>query len=429
MINDLKLTLNMNILEKAIYNIIKNNPKIKNVVRDVYQFILSAIPVKQKGVKSLLVNKQNYFFGFHDKCPWSFDEKYLLANKFSIPNRKINATDLIVLGIFKGVNYENFVPLYKTNTFNWQQGCMLQWIGNKNEIIFNNFDGTKHISIIIDINGKELKKIPLPVTAISKDGKYALSYNFSRLTRYAPGYGYENGNDDEIDVKIPNQDGLHLIDIETGIIKKIFTISQIASIEPNESMENSFHYFTHCLFSPSGNRFVFFHRWIRDMNYVNTRMFSCDLNGNNIFLFPTNGMISHIGWKDENKILAYCNTIKYGDSYILFEDGSNNYTKVGSSHFTSDGHPSFSPVDNRWFITDTYPDRFRLSSLILFDCLNNKRYNLVKLKQPLNFKEELRCDLHPRWNRNGTMVCFDSAHSGIRSLCVLKIKDILKEYD
>ena len=164
------------------------------------------------------------------------------------------------------------------------------------------------------------------------------------------------------------------------------------------------------------------------MNFVHTRMFSSDLNGDHKFLFPTNGMVSHIGWKDEKRIMAYCNTTDYGDAYILFNDQEKNYEKIGSTHFSSDGHPSFSPADNRWFITDTYPDRFRLITLILYDCLKNKRYDLVKLKQPLNFKDELRCDFHPRWNRAGTMICFDSAHTGTRSFCTLDINEELKNY-
>jgi hypothetical protein len=413
----------VNSIERKIYDLVKSNPKIKNWVRDIYQRFFSFIPVKQIGIENIKICKPGFFFGFHDKSPWSFDDRYLLANKFSIPNRKINSSDSIEVGYFKDEDCNQFQPLAKTNSFNWQQGCMLQWVGKKNEIIFNSFDGRKHVSKVLDLSGKELKEFPLPIGAVSPDGKFALSYSFSRMAKYAPGYGYENLPNDNIDDMIPKGEGLSIVDLETQLVRKLFTINEIVAIDFEKSMENAHHYFTHCLFSPSGNKFVFYHRWIKNLNFVKTRMISCDLDGSNKFIFPTNGMVSHIGWKDDKRIMAYCSTKEFGDAYTLFEIDKKEYFRIGEGSFTSDGHPSFSPIDNNFFITDTYPDKFRLSSLFLFDCDSIKRYDLARLKQPMQFKQELRCDLHPRWNRAGTSICFDSAHRGKRALCVIKLDE------
>jgi len=378
-------------------------------------------------INDSLINRAGYFFGFHDRAPYCDDDSLLLANQFNIPNRIIGPDDQITVGVFKGEGHREFVPLAETKSFNWQQGCFSQWVGMKKEIIYNAFDGSRNISIMINVEGKELKRFDLPVAAVSPDGNYALSYNFNRLAKFARGYGYENGADEEIDVKIPKVQGLSIINIETGAIKKLFTVADVAAIAPDPSMENAFHFFTHCLFSPSSQRFVFYHRSIRDMNFVSTRMFSCDLEGN-LHLFPATGMVSHIGWRDANHILAYCRTAKFGDAYTLFEDQTKDYEKIGGDNFTSDGHPSWSPADKNIFITDTYPNRFRLSTLILFNVLKNMRLDLARLKQPLQFKDELRCDLHPRWNRAGNAICFDSAHSGKRSLCTISIGDELVKY-
>jgi len=413
----------MNKAERFLYGYVRKNPRVKNVLRDVYQSVFSKIPVKQFAINDSIINRQGYFFGFHDKCPWNYDDSMLLANRFNIPNRQINKSDTLEVGFFKGEDYKEFVPLATTPSFNWQQGCFAQWVGKKNQVIYNSFDGEKNISIVIDASGNEIRRFDLPVAALSPDGRYMLSYDFNRLAVYAPGYGYENGRDEEIHVKVPVKQGLSIVDIETGNAKKLFSIADIAALQPDPAMEDSFHFFTHCLFSPSGKRFVFYHRSIRDMNFVHTRMISCDLDGGNVFVFPADGWVSHIGWKNDTQILAYCRTKKFGDAYTLFEDQGNNYEALGIDDFTSDGHPSFSPSDNNVFITDTYPDRFRLSSLILYDCKVNKRLVLAKLKQPLQFKNELRCDLHPRWNRAGTMVCFDSAHTGKRSLCTINIHE------
>ena len=418
--------IRMNKAERFIYDYVRKNPRVKNVIRDVYQSVFSKIPVKQFTINDSVINRQGYFFGFHDKSPWCHDDSLLLANRFDIPNRQITKSDTLQIGVFKGKNYDEFIPLATTPSFNWQQGCFAQWVGKQKQIIYNSFDGNKNISILIDTDGNEIRRFDLPVAAVSPDGQYFLSYDFSRLAVYAPGYGYENGKDEELKIKIPTKQGLSLVNIESGEIRKLFTVADIAGLQPEPAMVNAFHFFTHCLFSPSGKRFVFYHRSIRDLNFVYTRMLSCDFDGRNKFIFHADGWVSHIGWKDEKHIMAYCRTKKFGDAYTLFEDQSENYEAVGLNDFTSDGHPSFSPVDNNLFITDTYPDRFRLSSLILYNCQNGKRLDLATLKQPLQFKNELRCDLHPRWNRAGTMICFDSAHSGMRSLCTIDIHDELK---
>ena len=185
------------------------------------------------------------------------------------------------------------------------------------------------------------------------------------------------------------------------------------------------HFLTHCLFSPSGQRFLFLHRWVRNENFTFTRMLSCDVNGRDMHLFPTHDMVSHIAWQDESHVLAYCRSTDDKDAYILFRDMSQEYRLVGTHDFTSDGHPQFPGNSSGWFITDTYPDRFRRSYLILYDMLKEKRFDLGYFRQPLQFKEAVRCDLHPRWNHTGTSVCFDSAHTSKRSLCTMDIGDSL----
>ncbi len=35
-----------------------------------------------------------------------------------------------------------------------------------------------------------------------------------------------------------------------------------------------------------------------------------------------------------------------------------------------------------------------------------------------------RCDLHPRWNRSGTQVSFDSVHTGDRQVYVVDLSDL-----
>lgn len=410
----------MNKTELFFYNLVKKNPRLKRRIRNAYQKAFDFFPKKRTESKYHVEMREGYFFGFHDKCPWSFDNKELLAHRFDIPLRVPKPDESVGVGYFSGKNYEKFNPLSRTLAWNWHQGAQLQWVGKSKNIIFNDFDGEKHIAKIINSKGRLLKKLSLPVAAVSHNGKFALSYDFSRLRTSPHGYGYANGKDPEDGSLIPTKHGLHLINISSGRSKLLFTVSDIARIQPELSMDNAFHYFTHCQFSPSGKRFVFFHRWMKNNNQQWTRMISCDLKGNDIFVYPSDGMVSHVGWRGDENILAYARTKKYGDAYHLFKDRSSDFSIVGRESFSSDGHPSFSK-DKRWIVTDTYPDRLRTRYLILYDTEKRKRYNIAKFYSPpeyagRRFEDLYMCDLHPRWDREGKMVCFDSAHTGKRAL-------------
>ena len=73
-----------------------------------------------------------------------------------------------------------------------------------------------------------------------------------------------------------------------------------------------------------------------------------------------------------------------------------------------DGHSSFSP-GGRWPLSD---DRGTGSgSLVLLRLSDRARYDIGRFERFFDeHGPEIRCDLHPRWNRAGTKACFDSVH-------------------
>lgn len=413
----------MNRFEALVYDLLKKNPRLKNKVRDAYQLSMSLVPVKKIECDYRIVNRAGYFFGFHDKSPFSVDDKMLLAHHYSgADNRMPEPGDRLEIGYFSGDDYLQFNPLAETYAWNWTQGAMLQWLGQSGQLIFNDYDGNKHIARIIDIKGSLLAVVPLPIGAVSPGGGKALSYNFARLRRGMPGYGYANGSDVDENINRParKNSGLKVIDLQSMESTELFTVSDIADIDPEPSMEGAFHYFTHCLFAPAGERFVFFHRWLVKDNRRYTRMISSDLSGQDLFIFPTDEMVSHVAWKDDRHILAYARTKPNGDKYYLFKDKSAEFEIIGEKCFSSDGHPQFSP-DGQYLLTDTYPDRFGRQHLIIYDLQKQERRDVAKLRLPLSYIKGTRCDFHPRWNRKGNMICFDSAHTGMRSLCTIDL--------
>lgn len=407
----------MNKLEKPIYELLEKYPELKKIVRNVYQLIFSFFPIRNFIAHDVSIMK-NHFFGFHDITPWSFDNKYILTHK-NYTNRTLNNMP-IEIGIIYGDSFNKYSSIGKTHSWNFQQGSRLQWVGPTYNIAFNDFNGKNNYSKITTIEGDLIATFEKPIYIISSSGQYALSYSFERLKKGLPGYEYFRGQDCEAHFKIPPNDGLYMINIKNQNILKLFSTKDIVNYKYETSFKNSYHYLSHCLFSPCEKRIVFFHRWLTSSNVLKTRMISCNMDGSDLHVFPTNGMVSHICWFSNDCILGYASTKPFGRNYYMFTDKTDEYCILGKNEFSSDGHPHVSK-DKKWMITDTYPDRYRRQCLILYNIQRKKCYKLARLHIPFYFRDERRCDFHPRWDYSSRIISFDAILDGIRSQCTMNL--------
>jgi hypothetical protein len=416
----------MNKLERLIYDQLKSNPAIKKSIVDVYQNLLALVPIRRVYSQAPLSIRPGSFFGFHDKCPWSGDGRYLLANRYHIPLHMPGPEDKLEIGFYAGDNWTDFRSLTHTQAWNWQMGAQLQWLGSSKKLLFNDCIKERHVSRLLEADGTELNVFSRPIAATSPDGKWAAGHSFTRMrhTVHSVGYAYANSSETDDELGVTDNSFLYVIDLSSGKVNNLFSVQDIAAHAPDDTMQDAFHYFTHCLFSPSNNRFVFFHRWVKNNNKYWTRMFSCNLDGSDLYLFPTSGFVSHINWRDRDHILAYSSTQQYGDGYHLFTDLTGGIEHIAAEAFSSDGHPQYSP-SGRWILTDTYPDRFRRQYLTLYDTETELKNHIATLRIPLEYRYDVRCDFHPRWSRDGKTVCFDSAHTGTRSLCTMSVADLV----
>lgn len=411
----------MNVVEHLVYNMVKANPRLKMRIVGLYQKVCALVPQAALVSAGEVKVRPRSFFGFHDKCPWSRDNARLLAHRFDLPYRPTRPEDSVEVGFFAGPDFMTFKPIAGTRAWSWQQGASLQWVGANDRILFNDWDGENHVARVVDAEGRPMATLLRPVATVNDQGTHGVGFQFRRFEDGLPGYGYVHGRDPDSGISAPSRrgSGLHVIDLHSGAMTELFTPADLVAIKPHPTMAGALNFISHALFSPSGVRFAFFHRWLVDGNRLWTRMFTCDLDGGNLHLFPTSGMVSHIGWNGPDRILGYART-GAGEGYFLFHDLSEDCQGIGENAYNSDGHPQVSP-DGKFMLTDTYPDRFRLQYLTLYDFKRHRRYDLARTHLPFKFARELQVDLNPRWNRDGTMVCFDAGFTGERSLCTLAV--------
>ena len=381
---------------------------------------------------SVTMGPRHHFFGYYDKCPWSANGKYLLALETCFTNRPPTPDDIAVIGLMDLANGNSWQPIAETKSWNWQQGNMLQWMPTAPNrlIIYNNRAENQFVSIIRDVYTGETRILPRPISAVSNDGKSALSLNFARLHQTRPGYGYAGLPDLWENESHPKEDGIYWMNLETGENRLIISLDQIIGIHHNQSMDNAKHWFNHPQFNTDDTRFLFLHRWKKPgQRYHQSRMFTANLDGSEIYCVAEDGVVSHTYWRNSQQILAWANQNGIGEHYFLFTDLTDKIAIIGKYAFEGDGHCSYSP-DRYWILTDTYPNRKEhKQKLFLYHAFNEFGIEIGNFVAPKALNGEIRCDLHPRWSCDGKKVCFDSTHEGTRQVYVVDVAYLLDKYD
>ncbi|OGF50217.1 MAG: hypothetical protein A2231_01875 [Candidatus Firestonebacteria bacterium RIFOXYA2_FULL_40_8] len=380
-------------------------------------------------VISLTKGEGQYFFGYYDIKAWDASNRYMLAHKVKFCDRIQEADDEAVIGMIDFQDNYKFIELTSTKAWNFQQGAMLQWLGGQDtsKIIYNDRVDNKYTSVIFDVKTKKKKVLPLPVATVTSDGKKALSINFSRMFTFRPGYGYAGIEDPYFDVLHPKDNGIFLLDLETGEKKLILSLFDIKELHINEDLETKKILVNHITFNPDGSRFLFLPRYTHtkpDGSKWNTALFTADLNGKNTRLLIDYGVVSHYYWTSPTQVLAYARIKDKGREIFLLDDRTGKAEIVNKEVFNQDAHMSTSP-DGKWILGDTYKDEKGFQTLRLYNIKEKREVILGRFFSPELFTGDIRCDLHPRWNRTGTMVSFDATFENKRGIYAIDVRSIV----
>jgi Tol biopolymer transport system component len=222
----------------------------------------------------------------------------------------------------------------------------------------------------------------------------------------------------------PEETGLYLVDLQANTRRMLISLRQLATLQPEEDMADKYHFVTHTEFSPDGRYVAFLHRWYKG-TFQRTRLVVYDLQTDHVHISPTTGMVSHYVWNAKNALVAYCR-VEDIDSHVYFSDPTmRSWKRCGYPQLNSDGHHHFIDDDN--FVVDTYPDKYRHMKLWQVNVKTDEVKLLADVKSLKCFvnpddNHNWKCDLHPRVSADGSLVSFDSTHTGQRSLCVMKIQ-------
>lgn len=417
--------------ERLIAGLISRFPKIKTVLKFIYQIFMYLISKKKTSKIYTSFDRigraeVDTFFGYYDKFPMN-EAGLILAHQavLGATKRHPGKTEKIRVVVFEKDNLLVEGLSVETRAFNWQQGARAHWVDN-DRFFVNDYTPQENqfYAKLYSYKAGDYKRFSRPVQDSFCD-KFFLAVNYKRLALLNADYGYFSGEKfSDAELHDLRSDGIWLIDIKTGAEKMLISLEEITNISHEKRFDRAVHCVNHVMISPSGSRFIFIHRYyIGDVRY--DRLMILTFNGaihleNTVEVLPGADIVSHYCWLTDQKILIYMK-INGGDfAYYVYNFNTRARVKVESSMLDGlgDGHPS---GQGDQFVIDTYPDKSRMQSLVLFNLAENTVRKLAYLKHSLVYYGDSRCDLHPRFNSQTNLVFIDSVFEGSRGLYMLDL--------
>lgn len=395
----------------------------------------------------------SHFFGFHDLSPWDASGRWLVCLRTGTADNHVpDADDIAELCVVDEATGDTRV-LGTTRAWNWQQASRQRWLPGTGtpRVIYNVATERGFGARIVEVESEKGETIDWPVFDVGPSGDFALGVDFARLGRLYRSYGYQHRR--SIVPKRPSEDGIFLIDLESGQGELLLSIAEVAGrVEPGAAANE--HFFTHVSVAPDARRYCFLHRRPTPSGGVATDLVVADMHTGR-WSVVARDRVSHFDWWGGEHIVAWTREnsairkIKegglgaitrplfrlsrrmrgqwlrrsiYRESFRTYDVVDRSCRPFGAERIREDGHLQVNPRFDHIWVVDTYADRSGLQTLSLYDSRRDERLDLASLSTPGSISGTgWRCDLHPRWDPSGRKICVDSAHMGRRQLCVVDV--------
>lgn len=375
-------------------------------------------------MKRISNEPKHHFFGYYDLCPWDASGRYHLSHETSFHDRIPDAKDAAAVGVIDARD-GSFQRFGETRAFNLQQGAMMHWIdaGFGEELTYNDWEGDRLVTRAVQMQSHETRTLEGAVAAVSSCGSRAIGLDYARIYALIRHYGYAHTafTRDDLD-PAPANDGFFAMDLRSGQCELMLSIADVRAALAWPGAENAPHYFCHVAFSPDGERLIFFCRSQPTDGGLHS-LWTVRADGSDLrCLIDYSHVVSHFAWMDERRLMISCDVLGE-DQFVELRVDTGEVKPMPIEGFPEDGHQAISP-DGRWIVCDTYPrGPARECSLFLHDRQRGVTHDLARLAHPEAIRHGWRCDLHPRWSRDGLTITIDSVHEGTRQIYAVDVPD------
>ena len=361
-------------------------------------------------IETPIESDKDLFFGYYHHSSWSYDDNFIAINSVVDSSRlEINVINL---------STSKVEIVDDTTLWNFQQGPMLGWFPEKHIIYYNKLINNSYKTVLYNIVSKEKKDFNFPIQAIHPKGNYYLSINYHLMSLVNKDYGYKEACNN-----FSNSDnGIWKCFFDTKVKPElIISLDDIKKINAHYKTSSK-HELNHALFSENGTFFLFIYRYEKNRKkysqliLVNTE--SLDLK------IINKSFVSHMCWIDNHNIFYFGDSINGNKSYYKYNIINSEIIQIMPDNL-NDGHPSINK-SKKWIILDTYSDKQCNSHLYLYNLETSELLPVGKFRSDVKFQGYNRCDLHPRWNKQGTQIMIDTTFKGKRTPVIIDLKKIIE---
>lgn len=401
----------------------------------------------------------HHLFGYIGQSltiPWNAGDRYIVALQTDFHDRLPGPGDAANVVLVDTHNDNALEVLDQTFGWNLQQGTMLYWNPAKPEtqFFFNDRDPIdgRVFTVLYDIKARKrirefrYEDYSVGNSGVAPRGTVFAAINYGRMASLRPVTGYAGAMDETQVEKAPENDGIFLIDSETGEERILVSFSRLAELfktvehwavlskrwtpvnspEPGVAQPDTAEaalYINHTLFNRSGDRIYFIARGRKDKQSIWLNV-PCSIKTDGSELVAhTTSIGGHPEWGEGDVIIG-----AHDGQQVVYDVVQQKLlperTMGDRSIFPNpEGDVSLSP-DGKWFVNG-YANNKRGAIAYVVMRLSDGAYARSEWfdRGPYT-KGDLRTDPAPRWNRASNAILVPGwTDEGTRQLFVLKVAE------
>jgi len=376
--------------------------------------------------------EKHHFFGYIGQCqtiPWNESGRYILGLEIDAIDRMPEPDEAATVIVVDTHRNNEILRVESTHAWNPQQGTMFYWnpSATETQFFFNDRDveSGKVFTVLYDLEKRErvreyrYEDAPIGNGGVAADGTAFLALNYGRLARLRFVTGYPGTLDWSEDDPAPDNDGIFVVDIESGEKRLLVSYRQLAEQleEHHIDMENADFFINHTLWNRSADRVYFFARsgWNGQGNPRINTPFSIRADGSDLTLHPMH-IGGHPEWAEDGLLIG-----RRGEDQVLYDvDEMKVVGRLGTPEIfpNPEGDISLSP-NGDWFVNGykqggkNYYVAYRRS-----DGVFARSEGLDKGA----YSGDIRIDPAPRWNRTSDAILVPGiAENGTRQMFMIRV--------
>lgn len=386
-------------------------------------------------VQQLTFGKSHHFFGYIGQCqtiPWNASGRYIVGLEVKAIDRLPEPKDAATIILIDTHDDNKIVEIDRTHAWNPQQGTMFYWHPEaaETQFFFNDrdVDSGKVYTVLYDIEKRmrvreyRFETQPIGNGGVAPDGSSWLGLNYGRLARLRLVTGYPGSLDWSKDEIAPTNDGVFIVDVQTGKKRLLVSYRQLddklKELDPN--LIHSGLFINHTLWNRDSDRVYFFARagWSgnrgKNGKRVNTP-FSIRADGTELTLHEMH-IGGHPEWAEGSKLIG-----RSGVNQVLYDVVQKKVVgQWGTPEIfpQPEGDVALSP-DGQWFVNGHKQGDKNFYTVY-------RRRDGAFAKSDGIFKGayagDIRIDPAPRWNRTNDLILVPGiASNGTRQMFLMRI--------